>query len=117
MAFKQKGSIIGIDATKSGVSKAGKDYSTRTFRIGWSQGNYEQMLHFTTMKKELIEQLDRLGAGQDVEVSFDVTSREYDGKFYTEAKAFFIVSENMRAAPSTPAAEYVGTPPSDDLPF
>lgn len=59
--------------------------------------------------------LSRLQPGQTVKVSFDIESREYNGRWYTDLKAF-----NLQAAQgsnSAPAVDDVNIPDQDDLPF
>jgi hypothetical protein len=60
--------------------------------------------------------------GDLVDVSFDVESREFNGRWYTDVKAWKIVSKSANTAPgSQPAnvpASYDMPPASDDdLPF
>jgi hypothetical protein len=64
--------------------------------------------------------------GDAVDVSFDVESREYNGKWYTDVKAWKVVNaakqkEAGKAAPATSAASSVPNiadmPSDDDLPF
>ena len=65
------------------------------------------------------EALSRLKAGDEVKVSFDLESREYNGRWYTDVKAWKI--EPVSSAPSQPAetvsAADAPPPVNDDLPF
>jgi len=56
--------------------------------------------------------------GVAVTVSFDVESREFNGRWYTDVKAWKIVPQagNAGAAPSAMPAE-MGAGADDDLPF
>jgi hypothetical protein len=58
--------------------------------------------------------------GEDYEVMFDLESREFNGRWYTEAKAWKIVKKGA-AAPPPPEEEYFPAgdelPPDDGLPF
>ena len=61
----------------------------------------------------------RLGEGEQFEVSFDLESREYNGRWYTEAKAWKAVRKGKPAG-EVPPPEYMDEPggmPADDLPF
>jgi len=75
--------------------------------------------------KDLVDQVSQLQVGTDLKVSFDVESREYNGKWYTDVKAWKIASEGggqsnpsyqSRSEAPMPMREppAVGT---DDLPF
>lgn len=57
--------------------------------------------------------------GDPVQVSFDVESREYNGRWYTDVKAWKVVSGN-NAGGAAPAPEFNGPIDpmhDDDLPF
>ncbi|MCG7856749.1 DUF3127 domain-containing protein [Flavihumibacter sediminis] len=57
--------------------------------------------------------------GDPVQVSFDVESREYNGKWYTDVKAWKVVgqgnADNSAAPP--PFTGTIDPMPDDDLPF
>jgi Domain of unknown function (DUF3127) len=76
--------------------------------------------------KDLVEQVQQIPAGSMINVSFDVESREYNGKWYTDVKAWKIASgagggnvsspSNRNSAPM-PASEPPMVDGIDDLPF
>jgi len=58
--------------------------------------------------------------GEEAEVSFDLESREYNSKWYTDAKAWKIVKKNAPTSiPSgeEPPPEYYQSAPDDGMPF
>ena len=58
--------------------------------------------------------------GDAVDVSFDVESREYNGKWYTDVKAWKVNTARNKdgdKAPPPPSVPYDDTPQGDDLPF
>jgi len=68
----------------------------------------------------------KLTEGAEVKVSFDIESREYNGKWYTDVKAWKverIQKDNNEAPPEYPDEDqFSGRPPDntlppDDLPF
>ena len=65
--------------------------------------------------------LDSIAFGQQVKVTFDIASREYNGRWYTDLKAWKIeVLQSERVAPpsNVPSTPPVSPPAgSDDLPF
>lgn len=66
--------------------------------------------------------LAQFKSGEQVEVSFDVESREYNGRWYTDVKAWKIVSKKAGGAPeantgSMPASFEAPSGSDDDLPF
>ena len=95
-------------------------------------GDYPKIVAFTAMNSNC-EQVMQLQAGKLYRISFDLSSREYNGKWYTDAKAWAIIDPNafdkmpqQPAAPAPQPRKAVQTsidtlPPigssSDDLPF
>ena len=61
-----------------------------------------------------------LKEGDEAEVSFDLESREYNGRWYTEAKAWKVVKKGpAQSAPpeEEPLPGYYEMPAEDGLPF
>lgn len=58
-------------------------------------------------------------AGDAVDVSFDVESREFNGRWYTDVKAWKVVNKKGNTGTNTGMPEPMDTPPAgdDDLPF
>ena len=56
--------------------------------------------------------LDGVGVGVEVEVSFDVSSREYNGKWYTQASAW-----EVKVLSGATARKEEAFNDDDDLPF
>src|SRR5689334_12277963 len=66
--------------------------------------------------------LNSFKPGSMVDVSFDVESREYNGRWYTDVKAWKIVSKQKDSAgsapiPATTSFDADPTDADDDLPF
>jgi len=63
----------------------------------------------------------RLTEGEQFEISFDLESREYNSRWYTEAKAWKAVrKEKSSPTQEIPPPDYMNEPniiPADDLPF
>ena len=57
--------------------------------------------------------------GDPIQVSFDVESREYNGRWYTDVKAWKVVGQGQgNSGAGDPAFEGpIDTMPEDDLPF
>jgi hypothetical protein len=91
--------------------------SKRTFVLE-TEGQYPKKVAITAWK-EKADLLDSFSEGDKAEVSFDVESREYNGKWYTDVKAVFInkqggASSSKPAAKEKPAVEEDN---DDSLPF
>lgn len=122
MALSIKGKVDQILKPESGVSRAGKEWSKQEFVIE-TDDQFPRKVCFTLFgdKTSLI---DGLSAGQEVDVSFNLESREYNGKWFHNINAWKIEkpsSENLPDVPPEFRMEDVPPEPADDqtndLPF
>ena len=85
--FKTTGKIYFIDTVKTGTSKAGKEWRSQTVIIAADQfadGTIEYQA-FTAFN-DRCDRLAHFKAGQDAEVTFALSAREYAGKWYTDVR-------------------------------
>ena len=82
--YKVKGKITYIGKEEKGVSKAGKEWSKVEFAIQTLDEKYPKLIAFSLSKQD---QLDGHQIGGDVEVTFSVDSREYNGKYFHNVNA------------------------------
>ncbi len=87
MAYEQAGRIVKILEKQSGTSKAGKEWVKQSFVIDKGT-EYNSEICFNLFGEYKVKLLDKYEVGSQVEVSFNVTSREYNGQYYTSADAF-----------------------------
>lgn len=73
-----KGKVIFVGTPENGVSKAGKQWSKQVFAIE-TEGQYPKKVAFSVMNNKFT-----MNVGDFVEVEVDASSREYQGKWYTE---------------------------------
>lgn len=131
-----KGKIILDLGAVSGTSKAGNNWKKHEYVLE-TQETYPKKVHFDFFG----DNADRyqLNVGDDVTLSFDIESREYNGRWYTDIRAFasrpLDQGAAQQAAPAfggEPAPGYgqpasgiasghdssnFGSSESDDLPF
>ena len=85
------GTIKEIMPTQSGVSKSGKDWSKLNFVLESKDGDYTNTICFEVFGKEKVENFDKYNkVGDQVQVKANVTSKEYNGRYYTTASAWMI---------------------------
>ncbi len=96
---------------ESGESKTGNTWTKQTF-VGETEGQYAKKIAFDFMGDKA-DQVGKLKKGDVVTVSFDVSSREYQGRWYTNCNGWNIKHEG-EADPLTKSAEQL---PGDSLPF
>jgi len=77
---------------------------------------YPKMLALSFIGKSADKVVEHnLVAGTKVKIAFDVESREYNGKYYTDAKGYKI--EVLGASKTSPNTTRQLAPANDDLPF
>jgi hypothetical protein len=102
-----KGIVEHILPEQGGTSKAnGNSWRKQEFVIK-TEGNYPKSICFALWG----DKIDQAGLkpGEMINVSFDAESREYNGRWYTELKAYRVSKEgefNPSSAPPPPAAPY-----------
>ena len=86
--LKLSGKITGIGEEVNGVSKSGKDWSKVDFVIE-TDDTYPKSVCFTLFGDNCTAISDK-EVGEMVTVSFNVDSREFNGRWYTNATAFLV---------------------------
>lgn len=109
--LKVKGSITKILKVEIGTSKAGKEWKKQGFVIN-TGSEYNPEVCFSLFGDDKVNMLKNYGEGQEVEVAFNVSSREFNGKYYHNLDAWKInaIGPGAPAIDNTPAGY-------DDLPF
>ena len=116
--LKLKGSITKIQDVQEGSSNAGKNWKKLGFVVQ-TEGDYPKNVHFSVFGEEKVDNFMKYNkVGQNVEVSFNVESREYNDRYYTDLQAWkvFTIKQEEEVAlvdDGFHSAKSVG----DDLPF
>ena len=110
--MKVTGKITKVLDTQKGTSAAGKDWQKLSFILETTE-DYNNLYCFDVFGDEKVEQFLKYNkVGQDVDVSFNVQTNEYKGKYYTSLQSWKIFkAEAEEAAPEVAQEE------ADDLPF
>lgn len=120
-----KGKIILALPEASGTSKAGNAWKKREYVLE-TQETYPRKVHFDFFG----ERADQypLAVGDDITLSFDIESREFNGRWYTSIRGWKAEKAGAAAPVNTAAPQdYPGAVPpppaiastdeNDDLPF
>jgi single-stranded DNA-binding protein len=115
--MEAKGRVIQVMPTESGITKAGKGWSKTTFVIE-TGGEYPKKIAIDVMGDKV--QLPNVG--EDVTVSLNIESREYNGKWYSNVNAWKVETGAGQSAPTAPTAPSANpsakvAAADDDLPF
>ena len=121
MSFSIKGNIVNILKIDSGVSRAGNEWKKQEFIIE-TQEQFPKKICFTLFNDKT-SLLSGFSNGQEVEVSFNIESREFNGKWFHNINAWKIDSVQQSNIPDGPPEyrmEDIPPEPEDDtndLPF
>lgn len=85
-----KGKVKSVLPVETGAGKNGKEWKRQDFIIEFMDGEFSKILALTTRSDNAFNIVSKLKAGQDVTVQFNIESREYNGKYYTNATAWKI---------------------------
>jgi hypothetical protein len=122
MSMQVKGTLLQILRQETGVSKAGKEWKKQDFVIETNE-QFPKKVCFTLFgdKTNLI---DGIAEGTEIDVSFSVESRDFNGKWYHNINAWKVEKVGSASAPQFFPPEYNSgdiPPESDDagndLPF
>lgn len=117
-----KGKIIVALPEVSGTSRAGNEWKKREYVLE-TQEQYPRKVFFNFFGDK-VDQYP-LAVGDTVTVSFDIESREFNGRWYTDIRAWKAEKAVPgAAAPAAPAVDFPAAPEpfvadgaNDDLPF
>jgi hypothetical protein len=122
MALDITGKIVQKMNKTEGISKAGKAWSKQEFVIE-TQETYPRKVMISTMN-EKVNDLERFNVGDLITASLNIESREYNGRWYTDARACKIQGQGAGGGTTDPDPFHPDNEPtftadsaSDDLPF
>ena len=109
MAFvKERGTIAVMSEVQSGVSQSGNKWSRQTIVVdvvGYN-GNYRKVM--LQASGNVVADLETMMVGDKVEITYQVTAREWNGKWYNNVDLYKIEPTEEKAqqpvAPSAPSA-------------
>ena len=124
MNYYTKGKVYEKGAITEGMSQNGNRWQRMTLVLDVQVGQYSKKMAFQVMTGN-IAAVQAFNTGDNVEVTFDISSREWTNKegvrsWFTQVDLRDIkaagLPENVQTIPSTPIAE-AGPAESGDLPF
>ena len=118
MSLSIKGKLTQKLNVESGTSKAGKEWKKQTFLLD-TGAQYNPEICFQLFGEEKIEMLKHHNEGDQVEVSFNLSSKEFNGRYFHNIDAWRIERlsiGNTSEAEDMPEFNAPATE-EDDLPF
>jgi hypothetical protein len=109
-----KGKIIRKLDPQGGTSKAGREWKKQEYVMETLDSAFPRQVKFDFFG----DRADQypLEVGDVITLSFDIESREFNGRWYTDIRGFKAMKEdpNMAPAPQAPApSEFAPAPPAD----
>lgn len=124
MALELEGTIRQKLGVQSGTSARGP-WAKQEFVVDFPDGNFTSQACFTAWGQDKVQELDKYQVGDRVKVSFNLKSREFNGRWYNDLQIWRIapVGETQPAAPAyaqpaapAPAGNQAPAPTLDDMP-
>ena len=134
MAMELEGRIARKLNVQTGTSARGS-WAKQEFIFEYQEGNFPSQVCMNVWGDDKVKELDKYQVGDKVKVSFNLSSREYNGRWYTDVRAWriepagydYAQSAGAYSAPTgaplpqstpLPSADDMSSPLSDDdLPF
>ena len=101
------GKIIAVLPERGGISKAGNEWKIQEFVLETME-QYPRKMMFNVFGADRLAQFN-IQLGEVLTVSFDIDSREYNGRWYNDIRAWK-VDRNVAPAAGAPAAPAAGAP-------
>lgn len=89
MAMELEGKIVRKLNVQTGNSARGT-WSKQEFLFEYQEGNYPSQVCMNVWGDEKVRELEKYQVGDKVKVSFNLSSREYNGRWYTDVRAWRI---------------------------
>ena len=124
MALELEGRIARKLNIQSGATARGP-WQKQEFILEYQEGNFPTQVCMNVWGEDKVKELARYQVGDKVKVSFNLSSREYNGRWYSDIRAWRIepAGQAFQVAPPPPSApmpspDDMSSPLDDtDLPF
>ena len=113
MALEIEGTLAQKLPVQSGNSARGP-WAKQEFILEYPDGNYTAKACFTAWGQDKVQDLDKYQVGDKVKVSFNLKSREYNGRWYNDLQIWKIAPAG--APQSAPAAAPAQAQPAPQAP-
>ena len=131
MAFELDCKITHILDAQNGTSSRGP-WAKQDFVVEYKDGNYPTRICLNVWGADKVKDFQRFHVGDNVKVSFNISGREYNGRWFNDLRAWRIESSNpepqefrtssapdVQSAPAPSASDFSEPAgfDTDDLPF
>ena len=106
-----KGKLESKLTVEKGTSKAGKEWVKQTIIIN-NGDQYNPQTAISFFGDEKVKMLEKFAEGKEVVVGVNISSKEFNGKWYNQIDGW-----KISEAGATPSPAIANESESDDLPF
>ena len=103
MALELEGTLRQKMGVQSGTSARGS-WAKQEFILEFPDGNFTSQALFIAWGQEKMAELDKYQVGDRIKVSFNIKSREYNGRWYNDLQIWRIAPAGQDAQPAAPHA-------------
>lgn len=112
MALELEGTLRHKLASQQGTSARGA-WAKQEFILEFPDGNFTAQACFTAFGQDKVAELDKYQVGDRIKISFNIRSREYNGRWYNDLQIWRIAPAGQpAAAPAAPQAQATPVPPA-----
>ena len=102
MALELEGTIRQKLGVQQGMSARGA-WSKQEFVLEYPDGNFTSQVCMLAFGQDKVQELDKYQVGDRVKVAFNIKSREYNGRWYTDIQVWRISPAGAAAPAAAPA--------------
>ena len=101
-----EGTLLQKLAVQNGKSAKG-DWSKQDFIVEYQDGNFPTKVCLNVWGADKVKEFERFRPGDKIRVSFSLSSREYNGRWYNDIRAWRIAPSGAQSgAQSAPQGDY-----------
>ena len=116
MALELEGRIVSKLNVQSGTSARGA-WSKQEFILEYQEGNFPSQVCLNVWGEDKVRELGKYQVGDKVKVSFNLSAREYNGRWYNDIRAWKVDRNATPAAGAPVAVAGASVPPPVADPF
>ena len=115
MALELEGTLRQKLGVQQGTSARGQ-WAKQEFILEFPDGNFTSQACFTAWGQDKVAELDKYQVGDRIKVSFNLKSREYNGRWYNDLQIWRISPAGADAAAPAQPVHIQAAPPVNDIP-
>ena len=104
MALEIEGTLRQKLTPQKGTSARG-EWTKQEFILEFPDGNFTSQACFTAFGQDKVAELDKYQVGDKVKVSFNLRSREYNGRWYNDLQIWRVSPPSAQAGTSAAAPQ------------